>query len=218
MSKFKVGDRVSVIDGGDTCSIYKFLIEKHAIEFAHLFKNGYCPPKGDVGTVIKIKRKMRTKSELCVVKTDNHIFIIWDKGLKLLAQPKIIITTDGKTTTAKLCEGKAHIKTTTAKCNPDDKFDFEVGAKLAFNRLMYGTDYHPAEVALKEKPVKSEYYNGKVVCVDDAGGYHTIGCVYRIIDGCLFGDNAITFKNGYFSLEHINERLSSKFIAYKGEA
>lgn len=51
-------------------------------------------------------------------------------------QPRIVITHDSKTTTAKLYDGKEITKTAEAKCSPDDKFDFAAGAKLAFERLM----------------------------------------------------------------------------------
>lgn len=49
---------------------------------------------------------------------------------------KIIITTDGKTTKARLFDGKELIKSAEAKCHPDDEFDFETGAKVAFDRLV----------------------------------------------------------------------------------
>lgn len=51
---------------------------------------------------------------------------------------KIVITTDGKTTTAALYDvyGNA-VKTAEAKCNPKDAFDFTVGAKLALERLTF---------------------------------------------------------------------------------
>lgn len=48
---------------------------------------------------------------------------------------KIIVTANGKTTTAKLYNGKTVIKTAEAKCSPDDEFDFLVGAHLAVSRL-----------------------------------------------------------------------------------
>ena len=51
-------------------------------------------------------------------------------------KPKIIITTDGKTTLARLHEGKKVVKTAEAHCSPDDKFDFFVGANLAMERLI----------------------------------------------------------------------------------
>ena len=50
--------------------------------------------------------------------------------------PKIVITADGKTTTAKRYEGNKVVKTAEAKCHPDDKFDFAIGAKLACDRLL----------------------------------------------------------------------------------
>lgn len=56
---------------------------------------------------------------------------------------KIVITTDGKTTIARLYDGKKLVKTAEAKCSPDDTFDFMIGAKLAMERL-------------EEKPKKRE--------------------------------------------------------------
>lgn len=49
---------------------------------------------------------------------------------------KIVITSDGKETLARLYDGKKVIKTATAQCSPDDTFDFKTGAMLAFERLM----------------------------------------------------------------------------------
>ena len=54
---------------------------------------------------------------------------------------KIIITTDGRVTTARLIDGKQTIKTATARCNEGDKFDFEVGASISMNRLIHGKDF-----------------------------------------------------------------------------
>lgn len=51
---------------------------------------------------------------------------------------KIVITTDGKTTLARMYEGKTVIKSAEAKCSPADEFDFNLGAKIAFGRLMKG--------------------------------------------------------------------------------
>ena len=48
---------------------------------------------------------------------------------------KIVITTDGKTTTAKMYYGKSCIKVSEARCCPSDTFDFQTGAEIAFNRL-----------------------------------------------------------------------------------
>ena len=48
---------------------------------------------------------------------------------------KIVITTDGKTTTAKMYCGKSCIKVSESRCCPSDAFDFQTGAEIAFNRL-----------------------------------------------------------------------------------
>ena len=48
---------------------------------------------------------------------------------------KIVITTDGKTTTAKMYDGKSCIKVSKARCCPSDAFDFQTGAEITFNRL-----------------------------------------------------------------------------------
>lgn len=48
---------------------------------------------------------------------------------------EIHITTDGKTTYAVLKQDGKVLSRSEAKCHPDDKFDFETGAKIAFDRL-----------------------------------------------------------------------------------
>ena len=54
---------------------------------------------------------------------------------KRAPQPVIVITSDGVTTTATRRIGKAIQAIATAKCNPGDTFDFEEGARIAFERL-----------------------------------------------------------------------------------
>lgn len=49
---------------------------------------------------------------------------------------KIVITSDGTETLAHLYDGEKVVKKATAKCSPDDTFDFKTGAKLAFDRLI----------------------------------------------------------------------------------
>jgi hypothetical protein len=59
---------------------------------------------------------------------------------------KIVTTTDGKTTTARLFDGKELVKKAEAKCSPDDKFDFMVGANLAMERLEEKKPVNPFKV------------------------------------------------------------------------
>lgn len=58
------------------------------------------------------------------------------EGLANDTDKKIVITVDGKETLAKLYEDGKVVKSAVAKCSPDDEFDFEVGAKIAFGRLI----------------------------------------------------------------------------------
>ena len=70
-------------------------------------------------------------------KVEENEFTYTDEMLDGLATdyPEIYITTDGKTTTAiKTLNGKV-VKTSTAKCCPEDEFNFDKGAKLALERL-----------------------------------------------------------------------------------
>lgn len=48
---------------------------------------------------------------------------------------EITIRSDGKTTRAEMIINGKTIKTSKARCNPSDKFNFAVGARLAFDRL-----------------------------------------------------------------------------------
>ena len=94
---------------------------------------------------------------------------------------KIVITTDGKTTLAWLYDGKKVIKRAAAKCSPNDEFDFTIGAKLAFERLM-------DRGVKKEKPTPEvpEGYNGKVLCIEsDLELAWTVGKIYEVVDGVI---------------------------------
>jgi hypothetical protein len=118
----------------------------------------------------------------------------------------IIIHTDGKTTTAILKEGKTVLKRATAKCSPGDKFDFTMGAMLAFDRLM-----------AEDKPAPA-YYNGKVICIK-AGVFHTVGKIYTVKNGLLDDDTGgepYNASNPVCGLQELNACWMCKFIEYKG--
>lgn len=68
---------------------------------------------------------------------------------------KIVITTDGKETIARLYDGKNVVESATAKCHPDDTFDFKKGAEIAMRRLM-GED-KPAEQKKPETNVDNKW-------------------------------------------------------------
>lgn len=81
---------------------------------------------------------------------------------KRAPQPVIVITSDGVTTTATRRIGKANQAVAIAKCNPGDTFDFNEGARIAFERLC-GRDPFPEKPESTATPVA---YNGRMICVE----------------------------------------------------
>lgn len=79
----------------------------------------------------------------------------------LVIDEKIIITHDGKTTTAKLHNGKKVTKTAHAKCNPNDKFDFNIGAAIALERLT-GCAYGHLESTVDSDLQWNRFMAGKI--------------------------------------------------------
>ena len=64
----------------------------------------------------------------------------------------IHITTDGTTTHAVLKDGKSVVKRSKAVCAPSDVFDFETGARVAFDRLI-----SPKVLGVKRRAKVGEY-------------------------------------------------------------
>ena len=131
----------------------------------------------------------------------------YEGELEPAGDKKIVITTDGKTTLARLYEDKKMVKTAKAKCAPEDEFDFLAGAELAFERLT------------QNKIKKPTYYSGKVVCVEaDAGAAYTVGKIYKFKDGRVKIDNGKKIPSSPVkSLDEWNNSnwVSAKFIELK---
>ncbi len=102
---------------------------------------------------------------------------------------KIIIYRNGAEVIAK---NTATDKTGVAKCNPAGEFDFNTGAKLAFERLM------------NPEPVKPKYYTGKVVCVESPDGDFTVGKIYSFKNGRV-RDNGGWLRPVSYRAEDINQ-------------
>lgn len=172
MSKFKVGDRV--------------------------YAKGNIPGYEGPGTIAKVDPG-HPNSAYAVQFDGQAPTAIWayNEMVRPLEQSrKILIITDGITTTARMYEGKEVAKSAEAKCSPDDEFDFRIGARLAFNRLL-GTDYNPSEMALKGpgEPVK-------LYCVEDKPPWMRRGRVYKIEGGKLqWSNRAWTEVNSFEELQ-----------------
>lgn len=135
MGKFKVGDKVRILNGSKikdyTGGWTAFGMNKHV---------------GEVHTIRSINKSTYNGRVAYVLDGSP---CDWDeRGLELAKskmssvygemkiQSKIVITTDGKTTIAKLYEGKKVVKTAEAKCSPEDEFNFNIGAAIALERLV----------------------------------------------------------------------------------
>lgn len=88
-----------------------------------------------------------------------------------------------------------------AKCSPEDTFDFKVGAKIAFDRLIDKEKKEPAP------------YNGKVVCVnvsEGMEGWYTVGKVYAVAKGRFCDNGGCITPDGTkapaVSLEDLNQK------------
>jgi hypothetical protein len=109
----------------------------------------------------------------------------YEHELKLIAPTsKIVITSDGTSTLARLYEGSKVVKTAEAKCAPSDTYDFAAGANLAYDRLM-----RPEPLA-KPEPPKHEYKVGdkvKIVANTASHGYE-IGEVATLTKRCAMSN------------------------------
>lgn len=70
---------------------------------------------------------------------------------------KIVVTTDGVTTTARLFSGKELVNSATAKCAPADEFDFKIGAGVAVSRLLNTEEEAEPEKLFPLEEIKAGY-------------------------------------------------------------
>ena len=150
--KFKVGDKVRILDGSKIKG-YTFGW------FSNMARH--------IGEIVTISSIGLFQSHLYYL-TEEYMYNWDERGLELVKPEKIIIYRNGAEVIAKNIETG---KTGVAKCNPADEFDFNTGAKLAFERLT------------NPEPVKPKYYTGKVVCVESPDGDFTVGKIYTFNNG-----------------------------------
>lgn len=115
---------------------------------------------------------------------------------------KIVITSDGRVTKARLFDGKECIKETMATCSPEDQFDFMTEAQISFERLTQ------AEQRTQEEKPK---WNAKVVCVKAVGDF-TKGKIYSVKEGCIENDLDKISSIAFSSLDELNDTMVSQFI------
>ena len=117
MAKFKVGDKVRILDGSN--------IED--------YRGGFTPGmKNHVGEVLTVQKVSIHEGRPVGYRLDNSIFMWDERGLELVKPETIVIYRKGSETIAL---DKSTGKKAIVRCCPEDTFDFETGAKLAFDRL-----------------------------------------------------------------------------------
>ena len=117
--KFKVGDKVRILDGSKIKN------------YIGGWTGGMKRHIGEIATIKSITKCWGTP-DYCYC-LEEFSYYIWDeRGLELVKPEKIIIYRNGAEVVAK---NTATGKTGVARCNPADESDFNIGAKLALERL-----------------------------------------------------------------------------------
>ena len=156
--KFKIGDKVKTHSGRGGANI------------AYVQgMDAYCGETAIIRNVIKSCAGTRIFYELMGIPYNWHESLL--EAVK--NGNKIVITTDGTTTHAALYDGHKLIREAKAICSKDDTFNFETGAKIAFERLTA----KPAEPKKDLKPL-----NTKIFELDGYGVFET-SHIYEIKDG-----------------------------------
>jgi len=183
MSKFKVGDRVR--------AIRDYRVVKSGM--VGTVKSVYCsdPPIGVEWDTLTDGHD----GNGCGMKCERGKgYYVEEADIELLGLPSIHITTNGKTTHAVLKEGGKVSKRAKAICSPHDEFDFETGARIAFDRLCTSLAENSAFKGVREvkRPAKVGEW---VKFIKDHGGKLTPGSIHRVKserDGTLFFHGSFT--------------------------
>lgn len=189
MNKFKVGDHVV----GNTSANFVYNITK----------------QGWKGVVTHVSADYFSAIKEGVPHDSPGFSGLYYENFDLVATnaQKIVITSDGTETLARLYDGDKVVKRAVAKCCPDDEFNFETGAKIAFRRLV-----QPVIDPVKAKP---QYYTGKVVALENCnngfGQIWTKGHIYKFDNGIATWDDGEKSLR-YTSFDDFNQRNRYEFI------
>lgn len=151
-AKFKAGDKVRVRKDLEVGKNYKMDFEDRRVcEFAHDMARFRGKKVTIRGYDASLRRYFIEGCRYC-----------WTDEMFEPVNKKIVITTDGKTTLARLYNGKEVIESAEAKLSKNDEFDFMTGAKLAMERL--NTAVIKSNDKIKE---------GDIVKISDTGHLYT---------------------------------------------
>lgn len=159
--KFKAGDNVKILNGSGIGGI-AFVAGMEAL-------SGRIDEVSEVDVVAENRVFYRLKN----TKYWWHESIL--ELVKDEHENKIVITTDGTTTRAVWYDGRKPIKESKVVCYKEDTFDFAIGAKLVFDRLMQMDTEAKTKKALKP-------LNTRIFVLDGDEIFKT-GHIYAIKDG-----------------------------------
>ena len=179
MAKFKVGDRVKIV------------------------RNDYLKCEiGDTGTIMAYNSGAGYAVEFDIPRPSYHGCRglttpgygqwAWEENIELIEpikdkptrEFKLIITSSGDTTTAKLIHGKDVTKEATVTRYSKDEYSEKAAVEAVVDKIF-------------EKKV--DWFNGKVVCVAYSGDGFTKGKIYECIDGEFTSDSGN--KMGAYTIE-----------------
>lgn len=156
--KYKVGDKVRIINN----------------------KKGYDHRAKYIGQTVTVKRANpngeRVYDEPHYSVKEGIPFVFFESELAPVNSQKIVITSDGTETLARLYDGNKVIKSATAKCSPADAFDFNTGAKVAFERLI-GEEKKEQEWRVVNRPARKGDY---VRIVEPLFSFNEIGDILKV--------------------------------------
>lgn len=186
MSKFKVGDIVRGISNKYAITNYN-MTEGRVMSIC---SNG----------IIKVRVLKHDDNDLCF----GDIFPVSEEYFELV-EPyqdwKVLIVPRGNKTIAKLYKNNVIVKTVECNKHPDDEYSMDEAIKVVTERL--------------REPEKPQYYNGKVVCIDNCGnhGNYTVGKIYQFKDGHFRTDYGAPFPiNPATSFEDLQRSSVAKWL------
>lgn len=199
--KFKIGDRVRILDGSEIKG------------YTGGFPSDMAELVGKIATVSSVEPWPGGRIAYLLDGVKNVGGYSWDeRGLEIVgdAREQVVIYRCGQSVFAK--DLMTH-RIAEAKCSPEDKFDFYKGAALALDRLFNREE---------PKPEEPKYFTGDVVCVYSDFGWWTVGRVYPVENGIIVDDTGDP-RIDVLSIEQLNRRLSDddaevKFVPFRGVA
>lgn len=197
MAKFKVGDRVKIVRNdylnceiGDTGTIMAYNSGAgYAVEFDiprpyyHGCRGLTTPGHGQWAL-------------------EENIELIEPIKDKPTREFKLIITSSGDTTTAKLIHGKDVEKEATVSRYSKDEYS-EKAAVEAVTKKIFSEDENEDEKENEKENEANKPYNGKAVWTSDNESVYTKGKIYKFVDGRIKHD--LGFTIGGYTLANMKQ-------------